>query len=75
MKKKFCFLLDCKNSLCLLEKVCFAFGVLSIPASLFIMFVFGAPGSINVEYSQKMAIFIGLWAPTLVGIANYLKKR
>lgn len=75
MKKKFCSLLDCKNSLCLLEKACFAFGVLSIPASLFVMFIFGAPDNANVDYNQKMALFIGLWAPTLISIANYLKKR
>jgi hypothetical protein len=75
MKQKIRFLLDPKNSLYILEKVCFTFGVLSVFFSLTIMLLFGGSTDLESAHNQRLALFVGLWAPTLIGIANYLKRR
>ena len=39
-------------------------------------FVFGTTlfGYESEQQSREVGIFIGLWAPTLMGIANYFRK-
>jgi len=29
----------------------------------------------NVEQTQRLALFVGLWAPTFMGFANYYKEE
>lgn len=50
--------------------VCFLiFGILSIPVSLLITL-----SSHSVD-DKLIGVFIGLWAPTLISLANYLKNN
>jgi hypothetical protein len=32
-------------------------------------------GDGDVEQSQRLALFVGLWAPTFMGFANYYKEE
>jgi hypothetical protein len=58
-----------------LEVVCFSFGIISILFSLLLIFVFGGGVDPDSAKTQRLAIFIGLWAPSLIGIACYLKNN
>jgi len=62
-----------ENSKLLFSFSCFVLGLLSILASLGMFFIsasYNHPDSV----STFLILFVGLWAPTLMGIANYLKK-
>ena len=32
-------------------------------------------GGIDPAYTQRLALFVGLWAPTFMGFANYYSER
>jgi hypothetical protein len=36
--------------------------------------IWGSGGE-DVEQSQRLALFVGLWAPTFMGFANYYKEE
>lgn len=57
-----------ENSLKLLSATCFILGIICIPISLSIVLY-----SLNQVPNFLVGLFIGLWAPTLIGIANFLK--
>jgi hypothetical protein len=65
--------LQAENIVKTLEVVCFTIGVLSIFFSLALMFLFGDGYDAESAKTQRLSIFVGLWAPTLIGIACYLK--
>jgi hypothetical protein len=58
-----------------LGKACFTLGIASIfvSASMMMFFSFDESGKF-VLYDQLLSIFVGIWAPTLILIALYLKK-
>lgn len=64
-----------ENSSLLLSLVCFALGVLSIIASIG-LFVVAIPFYKDITSTDinMVVLFLGLWAPTLISIANYFKK-
>ncbi len=45
--------------------------LLSITLSIFI---WAAAGDASLEQTQRLALFVGLWAPTFMGFANYYKE-
>ena len=48
---------------------CFTMGILSLIFSNLAMLIVS-----HDKYDQMLSLFIGLWAPTLIAIAVYLKK-
>lgn len=58
-----------------LEKLCFAIGIASIFLSILLIFIFGEGADPDSAKAQRLGIFVGLWAPTLVAIACYLKPK
>ncbi len=43
--------------------------------SIALSIVIWASGGENVEQTQRLALFVGLWAPTFMGFANYYKEE
>jgi hypothetical protein len=70
-KKIFNYIIRKENSKILLMYVCFYIGILSIPLSASLMLFFYNSVEDN---AQRLSLFVGLWAPTMIGIANFLKK-
>jgi hypothetical protein len=56
-----------KKFLC---EACFSFGVLSIISSVCLMLFIGFENS----QTRDLALFVGLWASTLFGLANFFKE-
>jgi hypothetical protein len=64
-----------ENSKMLLSLACFALGLFSILSSLIFFIIFLPTISIYKSIEILLVIlFVGLWAPTLIGVANFLKK-
>ncbi len=59
---------DCRPKK-MLSKACFIFGLLSIVTSGSLMLFVGFENN----QTRDLALFVGLWASTLFGLANYLK--
>jgi hypothetical protein len=58
-----------------LSRACFTLGLLSILVSAAMMMFFSFDeGGKFVLYDQLLSIFVGIWAPTLILIAQCLKK-
>lgn len=55
-----------------LASICFTASLASVAVSIgFWIFMNTAdPG-----HSERFALFVGLWAPTLMGLANYFQKQ
>ena len=43
--------------------------------SIFGSILIWVSGAENVEQTQRLALFVGLWAPTFMGFANYYKEE
>jgi hypothetical protein len=64
-----------ENSKQLLSVTCFILGIVSIFSSLsFFVFYLPYMEVTNVVDIKLIILFVGLWACTLVGVANFLKK-
>jgi hypothetical protein len=61
-------IISCNPKKCL-SKVCFTFGLMSIAVSATFMLII----DFNNDQTRDLALFVGLWASTLFGLANYLK--
>ena len=48
----------------------FAASLVSVGASIYVWVSAGA----DPAHAERFGIFVGLWAPTLMGIANYFRK-
>ena len=51
----------------------FAFFVASLVSVGASIYVWAAAGA-DPAHAERFGIFVGLWAPTLMGIANYFRK-
>jgi hypothetical protein len=60
---------DCKPKK-VLSRACFVFGLMSIVASATLILAVG----FESDQIRDLGLFVGLWASTLFGLANYLKK-
>ena len=54
-----------------LSNVCFTASLVSVILSI-LTWVFARQG--DPAHAERFGIFIGLWAPTLMGLANYYKE-
>ena len=54
-----------------LSNVCFKASLVSVIVSI-LTWVFASQG--DPAHAERFGIFIGLWAPTLMGLANYYKE-
>lgn len=54
-----------------LSRVCFTASLVSVIVSI-LTWVFASQG--DPAHAERFGIFIGLWAPTLMGLANYYKE-
>lgn len=43
--------------------------------SIFGSILIWVSGAENVEQTQRLSLFVGLWAPTFMGFANYYKEE
>ena len=60
-----------KMSKALISRTCFIASIVSVAASI----VTWALAGDDPAHAERFGIFIGLWAPTLMGLANYYKPR
>ena len=56
----------------LLSKICFTAALLSVMVSI-MTWVFVSQE--DPAHAERFALFIGLWAPTLMGLANFYKTE
>ena len=56
------------------SKVCFVASLLSVAASIGIWAVAGGELDSAHEHAERWGLFVGLWAPTLMGMSNHFKK-
>ncbi|MCY2938148.1 MAG: hypothetical protein NTV55_07305 [Planctomycetota bacterium] len=61
-------MLSAKNCT-ILSHVCLVSGFVSIGASIAIWFLMKEP---DAAYGERFGIFVGLWAPTFISLANRL---
>lgn len=54
-----------------LSNLCFAASLASVAVSIV---TWVSVGDTNPAHAERFGIFIGLWAPTLMGLANYYKE-
>ena len=60
----------CKKTSCLCVVLAFA----SIIGSIAIWYLSkGGASAEEIAHAERFGIFVGLWAPTFLGLANYLK--
>ena len=59
------------NSENTLSNFCFAASLVSVVVSIATWI---AVGDGDPAHAERFGIFIGLWAPTLMGLANYYKE-
>ena len=52
--------------------ICFVLGLLSIIGSITIWNIKRGEGSEQKAHAERFGIFVGLWAPTFLGIAIFL---
>lgn len=53
-----------------LSKACFTASLVSVACSIL---TWVTVGDTDPAHAERFGIFIGLWAPTLMGLANYYK--
>jgi len=53
-----------------LSKVCFTASLVSVACSIL---TWVTVSDVDPAHAERFGIFIGLWAPTLMGLANYYK--
>jgi len=53
-----------------LSNLCFFASLASVACSIF---TWVSVGDADPAHAERFGIFIGLWAPTLMGLANYYK--
>ena len=56
------------------SKVCFVASLLSVAASIGIWAFAGGELDGAHEHAERWGLFVGLWAPTLMGMSNHFKK-
>ena len=56
----------------LLSKICFTASLMSVMVSI-MTWVFVSQE--DPAHAERFALFIGLWAPTLMGLANFYKAE
>jgi hypothetical protein len=56
------------------SKVCFVASLLSVAASIGIWAFAGGELDAAHEHAERWGLFVGLWAPTLMGMSNHFKK-
>ena len=56
----------------LLTKVCFTASLVSVAVSI-LTWIFVSQD--DPAHAERFALFIGLWAPTLMGLANFYKQE
>tara|TARA_B100000161_G_C33412807_1_gene351882 strand:+ start:220 stop:405 length:186 start_codon:yes stop_codon:yes gene_type:complete len=56
----------------LLSKICFTASLMSVMVSI-MTWVFVSQE--DPAHAERFALFIGLWAPTLMGLANFYKTE
>tara|TARA_Y100001937_G_scaffold121822_1_gene181199 strand:+ start:453 stop:689 length:237 start_codon:yes stop_codon:yes gene_type:complete len=54
-----------------IANVCFWASLVSVAASIG---VWSFTGETDPAHAERFGIFVGLWAPTLMGLANWFKK-
>ena len=54
-----------------LSSVCFTASLVSVIVSI-LTWVFASQG--DPAHAERFGIFVGLWAPTLMGMANFYKE-
>ena len=54
-----------------LSKVCFTASLVSVAVSIITWIVIGP----DQAHSERLALFIGLWAPTLMAMSNHYKME
>ena len=54
-----------------ISNVCFTASLVSVIVSI-LTWVYA--GEVDPAHAERFGIFIGLWAPTLMGLANYYKE-
>ena len=54
-----------------LSKFCFSASLVSVAVSIA---TWVTVGDTDPAHAERFGIFIGLWAPTLMGLANYYKE-
>ena len=54
-----------------IPNVCFWASLVSVTASIG---VWSLTGETDQAHAERFGIFVGLWAPTLMGLANWFKK-
>ena len=55
-----------------LSKFCFYASLVSVAVSIA---TWVSVGDTDPAHAERFGIFIGLWAPTLMGLANFYKKE
>ena len=55
-----------------LSKFCFYASLVSVTVSIA---TWVSVGDADPAHAERFGIFIGLWAPTLMGLANFYKKE
>jgi len=58
-----------------LSLICLVFGFASILGSIFIWYTAKGDTAETLAHAERFGIFVGLWAPTFFGLANYLKNK
>ena len=56
-----------------LSCLCFFLSMASIVGSIAIWYLSKGATPDEVAHAERFGIFVGLWAPTFLGLANYLK--
>jgi len=56
----------------LLSKICFTASLMSVMVSI-MTWIFVSQE--DPAHAERFALFIGLWAPTLMGLANFYKTE
>lgn len=54
-----------------ISKACFYAALASVAGSIL---AWSMTGEADPAHGERFGIFVGLWAPTLMGMANYFKK-
>ncbi len=54
-----------------LSKACFTASLVSVTVSIIAWIFIGA----DAAHSERLALFIGLWAPTLMAMSNHYKME
>tara|TARA_B100001057_G_C22532186_1_gene826198 strand:+ start:160 stop:345 length:186 start_codon:yes stop_codon:yes gene_type:complete len=55
-----------------LSNLCFFASLASVAVSIV---TWTQVGEVDPAHAERFGIFIGLWAPTLMGLANYYKEQ